>query len=95
MSNCVSCHGPTLTSATYGTPLAGEYFERKWTGKTVGALFAYSYNRMPPSRPGTLPVGTYADIVAYILQVNGLPAGGAELPAEPEKLEAMTIGPGD
>jgi mono/diheme cytochrome c family protein len=92
MSNCVSCHGQNLISTTYGTPLAGEYFDRKWTGKTVGEFFVYARDRMPPSRPATLPDGTYADIVAYVLQVNGAPAGDIELPADVDQLNTMTIG---
>jgi mono/diheme cytochrome c family protein len=92
MSSCVSCHGQNLISATYGTPLAGEYFDRKWTGKTVGEFFVYARDRMPPSRPATLPAGTYADIVAYVLEVNGAPAGDSELPADVDQLNTMTIG---
>jgi mono/diheme cytochrome c family protein len=92
MSNCAACHGQNLVSASYGTPLAGEYFEGKWTGKTVGELYTYARDRMPPSRPGALPDGTYADIVAYILEVNGAPAGETELPPDLDALNSMTIG---
>jgi hypothetical protein len=46
---------------------------------------------MPPSRPGALPATDYADIVAYILATNGLPADGAEMPADPALLDTMTI----
>lgn len=90
-SNCVSCHGQNLVSATYGTPLAGPYFDGKWRGQTVGALYDYARERMPPSRPGALSDETYADIVAYILSVNGIEAGGLELPADPAVLDSMMI----
>ena len=90
-SNCVSCHGPNLVSGTYGTPLAGLYFEGKWFGQTVGALYQYAHDRMPPSRPGTLGDQAYADITAYILAVNGLPEGEAELPADLALLNGMSI----
>lgn len=90
-SNCVSCHGQNLVSATYGTPLAGQYFEEKWFGQTVGALFRYAHDRMPPSRPGDLPDATYADILAYVFEVNGFPAGDAELPSDPSLLDGLTI----
>jgi len=90
-ANCVSCHGPDLVSANYGPPLAGPYFEGKWVGQTVGALYTHAHDRMPPSRPGQLGDQTYADLVAYILQVNGLAAGDAELPTDLAKLDAMTI----
>ena len=90
-ADCVTCHGQNLVSAHYAPPLAGPYFDGKWVGQTVGALYAHAHDRMPPSRPGDLPDQTYADIVAYILEVNGLPEGGEELPADPERLNEMTI----
>lgn len=90
-ANCVSCHGQNLISATYGTPLAGEYFDGKWIGQSVAALYTHAHDKMPPSRPGTLPAETYADLVAYILEVNGLPAGDTELPSDVAQLEGMTI----
>jgi hypothetical protein len=34
---------------------------------------------MPPTAAGSLSQNTYFDIVAYLLQMNGLPAGSAEL----------------
>ena len=90
-ANCVSCHGQNLISATYGTPLAGPYFDNKWRGRTVGALYAHARDRMPPSRPGTLPAETYADLVAYMLEVNGVLAGDVELPTDANTLNGMTI----
>jgi mono/diheme cytochrome c family protein len=92
LSNCATCHGQNLVSATYGTPLAGPYFEGKWGGKSVGALYRYAHDRMPPSRPGALPAETYAGIVAYILSVNGTAAGQTALPADAAALDGMTIG---
>jgi PQQ-dependent dehydrogenase (s-GDH family) len=92
LSNCATCHGQNLVSATYGTPLAGPYFDGKWGGKSVGALYRYAHDRMPPSRPGALPAETYAGIVAYILSVNGTAAGETALPADAAALDGMTIG---
>ena len=90
-ANCVSCHGPDLVSANYGPPLAGPYFAGKWPGRTVGALYTHTHDRMPPSRPGSLGDDTYADLVAYMLQVNGVPAGDTELPADVDQLDGMVI----
>ena len=92
-SNCSTCHGQNLVSATYGTPLAGQYFDGKWLGRTVGALFQYARDRMPPSRPGALPAEVYADIVAHVLQTNGFAPGTVELPTNIAALDAMTITP--
>ena len=80
-------------AATYGTPLAGPYFDHKWRGKTVGALFQYASTRMPPSRKGSLPPETYADITAHILSTNGFAAGDSALPADAAELDRMIIGP--
>ena len=90
-SNCSTCHGPDLLSARYGPPLAGPFFSRSWGDRTVGDLYTYTHDRMPPSRPGSRPEQTYAVIVAHILEVNGAPAGDAELPADPAVLDAMAI----
>lgn len=73
-ASCSVCHGDTLTNNTYGPPLAGEYFQANWTGRTGGELVEKSHT-MPPSAPGSLSDKTYAAISAYILSVNGLPAG--------------------
>lgn len=91
-SNCSTCHGPDLLSARYGPPLAGALFARTWGERSVGELYAYTHDRMPPSRPGSLPDETYADIVAHILNVNGIPEGDTELPADPSILDTMAIG---
>ena len=90
-SNCVTCHGANLKSPTYGPPLSGEYFIGKWGGQTVGALYEYTHDRMPPSRPGSLSDQQYADIVAYILSGNGVSPGDSELPADVGILNGMTI----
>lgn len=90
-ANCVSCHGQNLVSASYGTPLAGPYFDGKWRGQSVAALFNHAHDRMPPSRPASLPDASYADITAYILSVNGVPATGTALPADPAAMGEMTI----
>jgi PQQ-dependent dehydrogenase (s-GDH family) len=90
-ANCITCHGQDLISATYGTPLAGPYFAGKWGGRNVAALYSYAHDKMPPSRPGALPAQSYADIVAYVLAVNGAKPGSEELPADPATLAGMTI----
>ncbi|WP_417310692.1 glucose/sorbosone family PQQ-dependent dehydrogenase [Devosia sp.] len=92
-ANCVACHGPNLVSANYGPPLAGPYFARKWPGQSVAALYTHTHDRMPPSRPGALGDQSYADLVAYILRVNGQVEGDVELPTDMAQLEKMTIQP--
>ncbi|MDX1979826.1 MAG: glucose/sorbosone family PQQ-dependent dehydrogenase [Bryobacteraceae bacterium] len=90
-ANCAVCHGSTMTNGTFGTPLAGEYFRNKWFGKTVRSLYDRSRKTMPPAAPASLPQDSYARIVAYILETNGLEAGGSELPAGGAALDHMAI----
>lgn len=90
LAHCVSCHGPNLTDANYGPPLAGDYFDRKCLGHSVGELFG-KVRTMPPSCPDGLDPQTYADLTAYVLEVNDFPATGSELPPDAEALGAMSI----
>lgn len=90
-AHCATCHGPNLMGSTYGPPLAGTYFEKHWEGKKVSSIYAHSHDTMPPSRPADLPDQAYADIVAYVLLANGLPAGSTELPTSLDKLNGMAI----
>jgi len=73
-ADCAVCHGNTLTNGTMGPPLAGESFRAMWAGQSVRTLFD-SARAMPPASPGSLPDQTYANILAYVLQVNGYAAG--------------------
>ena len=90
-SNCAVCHGSTMTNGTFGTPLAGEYFTKMWGGKTVRALYDRANKTMPPAAPGSLAKDSYADIVAYILELNGFKAGSTELKTEGDAADKMTI----
>lgn len=89
-SYCALCHGSTLTNGTFATPLGGLYFRNTWSGRTVRALYDKS-RTMPPASPGQLPAATTADIVSYILDVNGFAPGNTELPAGGETLAGMRI----
>lgn len=90
-SNCAVCHGSTMTNGTFGTPLAGEYFKKAWVGRSVRAFYDRAQKTMPPTVPGSLPKESYANIVAYILELNGFKAGDSQLPAGGEALDKMTI----
>jgi hypothetical protein len=57
----------------------------------TGSGFRKAHDAMPPSRPARLEDQAYADIVAYILEVNGLPAGSGELPVAAVQMDAMVI----
>lgn len=84
-ANCAVCHGDQLTNNTYGPPLAGEFFQENWEGQTGGDLVAKAHT-MPPGSEDSLSDEEYAALAAYILSVNGLPAGG-----EPISLDSAGV----
>ncbi|HYO80334.1 MAG TPA: glucose/sorbosone family PQQ-dependent dehydrogenase, partial [Bryobacteraceae bacterium] len=90
-ASCAVCHGSTMTNGTMGTPLAGEYFRNVWSGRSVRALYDRAHKTMPPAAPASLPKDVYADIVAYILEVNGSAPGGTAMPGSGEALGKMVI----
>jgi mono/diheme cytochrome c family protein len=91
-SNCVDCHGPQLNDGEFGgAPLVGSYFRDHWGGLTADALYGYVSSAMPPDRPGGLSPETYADIVAFLLERNGVAPGSQELPSDLDKLGTMEI----
>jgi hypothetical protein len=48
---------------------------------------------MPANAPGSLSKTQYLDILAYILEVNGYPAGSQQLTADDQKLNQIKIEP--
>lgn len=83
--NCLECH----TAAAY----TGLAFRRAWAGRSPFELWDLIRTTMPQDNPGRLSAAEYADIVAYMLRLNGYPAGEDELPADAERLQALRIAP--
>ncbi len=80
---CLGCH----TTASH----MGVAFELRWFGRPLSELYGYLSNLMPKSAPGTLTEEEYVWVTAYILKLNGMPAGKVELNAEPAWLKAVRI----
>jgi mono/diheme cytochrome c family protein len=59
--------------------------------KDLGNLYSYVSTDMPKDNPGSLSESTYADILAFLLQQNGMPAGQQELPKDHDALAAIRI----
>jgi mono/diheme cytochrome c family protein len=82
---CVTCHGadlkgkedlkpdpsPSLTSSDLGID---------FNDLTLDALADRIRTTMPKDKPNTLSREQVADVVAFILSKNGMPAGKADLP---------------
>ncbi|HXX71847.1 MAG TPA: PQQ-binding-like beta-propeller repeat protein, partial [Candidatus Acidoferrum sp.] len=89
--SCASCHGQALAGSEFAGALKGLPFSNGWGGKTAEALFTYINTKMPPASPGELGPERAAQLVAYLLQENGIQAGQAELPTDAEALRSMQI----
>jgi len=81
-ANCSSCHGVELGGGE-SKALRDERFWTDWKETRVDYLLGQISRNMPfsddGSLAGTLPMGTYVDIVAHILKTNGFPSGNQEL----------------
>jgi mono/diheme cytochrome c family protein len=83
--SCASCHGDTLGGSEQAPALAGDDFISRWEEQLLSDLADRIRTSMPLDNPGSLSSSATADIVAYMLQVNNLPAGSAELTADAAK----------
>lgn len=90
-ASCSGCHGADLGGDGTAPSLAGESFAFQWSDTTVKDLFTRIKTLMPPDRPDSLPVDTYRDIVAFVLQSNKLPAGEQELDPALDNLQQIAI----
>jgi mono/diheme cytochrome c family protein len=79
-AQCASCHRGDLSGFS-GPPLKGDLFMDRWREFNLSVLFGLIKNTMPATNPGGLSDAGYLDILAYMLQVNEIPAGATELTA--------------
>ena len=90
-TTCIGCHGPKLDGGDSGPKLVGDVFLSGWTSQPVGELFAWLQEAMPAEAPGTLSNDETAAVLAYILQLNKIPAGKADLPTDRAALDRIRI----
>lgn len=96
---CGQCHGSRLNGApddqdmVPAPPLARANFLRVWDGRTLGALYSYTYNTMPKSNPGFLPEEDYLAIIAHMLATSGAEPGDTPLPPDVIELGHILITP--
>lgn len=96
--SCAYCHRDDLSGGGGDEPgaappaLTGDDFLAAWANLDVASLIGLTSTTMPYQRPKLDP-NTYRDIVSYLLQANGAPAGRAELPTEMDELKRIVIVP--
>ncbi len=88
--HCLDCHGEDLEGDQETPPLRGGRFAANWDGQRLGDLFLRIRRDMPlNSEAGTLSSAVTADLLAYILSLNGFPPGRADLPRENQLLNEI------
>lgn len=87
-AHCARCHGGDRA-------LSGDIFMLHWEGKTAGRLLRKMKETMPPAQVSAVSDREKLDALAFILQLNGLPAGEGELKDDPALLESLNIVPHD
>ena len=80
---CAACHDTT--------EFTGGRFRITWVGLTAGDLFDTISTLMPEGDPGSLSPAQYASVVAYLLDLNGYPAGDTPLPTSLSALQGLEI----
>lgn len=91
--SCSGCHGTTLGGSGEAPALAGKGFRERWFVGSPEPFFTYISTNMPQDNPGSLSPETYADIAAYLMSRNHVPAGDTELPSDTEALKNITLPP--
>lgn len=82
-SVCMSCHPSAAMSSAD--------FKIRWGGLLARDLYDIISNTMPQLEPGSLSRRTYVDIIAYLMQLNGIPAGSTPLTADTTSLLATRL----
>lgn len=88
---CARCHNVELAGSQRGPALKGSVFWSKYDNDTLGTLYTFVRDTMPQDGPSLVPDDQKADILAYIMSVNGMPAGNDELKADARALEGIKI----
>ncbi|NOW47536.1 mono/diheme cytochrome c family protein [Novosphingobium sp. SG751A] len=89
---CAMCHGKQA-EGTWEVPALKGKFMGNWGRESLAALSDYLARAMPQFAPGTLEPKDNGRLVAYLLKINGHPAGAKPLPEDHAALAAIRIDP--
>ncbi|GAB1263535.1 outer membrane protein assembly factor BamB family protein [Aurantivibrio infirmus] len=85
-TNCSACHGNNLAGSESAPTLQGEVFASRWGKRNIQDLITLISSSMPPGGNATLNDNNYREVVAYVLQSNGVKSTSQALSAESEYL---------
>ena len=94
---CAGCHRLDLmggggdNTTMGGTSLKGDRFLNEWEDKDVNQLFSFVRDNMPKLANALITTEQKIDVVAYILQENGFPAGSKDLTMNREDLQQISF----
>lgn len=90
-TNCAACHGANLEGTTLGPLLTGNDFILRWGSQTPSLLLGNIQANMPPGGNSTISDTDYLNVVAHILDVNGVDTVSAPLTASSDFTIADSI----
>ena len=77
-TKCASCHAPNR--------FTDDLFYMSFAGKPMWEMFDVISDSMPEDDPGGMKPEEYADVIAYLLKLNGFPTGQTDLPTSKDAL---------
>ena len=101
-TSCARCHRLDLSGdeaqnrvgesfMTIGPALRGDTFFERWGDEDLNRLYLKIRDTMPPSFQAILEDDEKVNIVAFLLESNGFPAGAAPLTSNADALERIRI----
>ncbi|HEX7036207.1 MAG TPA: c-type cytochrome [Pseudomonadales bacterium] len=84
--HCARCHEPGYYQGS---------FLSAWQSVPLATLYDVIELKMPEDAPGSLRPDEYAAVLAWVLALNGLPAGERKLPHDREALARIRIDLGE
>jgi mono/diheme cytochrome c family protein len=75
---CAGCHGARL-EGSMGPALVGRQFWSTYGGKKLSTLWSTVHTQMPMAAPGSVSPKNSINIMAFLLQQNGVPSGTVPL----------------
>src|SRR3977135_1466000 len=77
--SCARCHNIELAGSQRGPALKGTVFWSKYDNENLSSLFMFIRDTMPQDGPSLVSDDIKADVLSYIMSMNGMPAGQAEV----------------